>query len=470
MSTTTTPRSAALYCRISDDRTGERAGVQRQEEDCRQLAERKGWPVHRVYTDNDLSAWGGKPRPEYGALLEDIKSGVVDAVITWHQDRLHRRPKELEEFFEACDAGGLRDMASVTGDVDLGTDDGRFHLRILGAVSRKESDDKSRRIRRKMAELAKAGKSKGGGTRPFGFEDDRVTIDTAEAKLIHEAARRVLAGESLRGIAGDWNNRGHRTVTGTSWKSTVLRNILTAPRTAGLRQHEGAVVARAVWPAIIDETDHKRLNVILGAPKSLKNGGARARRYLLTGMVYCGRCGEKLVARPKDGARSYVCASGTNYTGCGGIRCKAEPLENLVFEAVVLALDSDEFDRALRHSGDVDQSELFDSLRDDEADLEQLARDHYAHKIISRAEFLAARDAIESRMEETRRKLASMEGGRALTHVPSNSEALRSAWQDRGLDWQRALLGAVLDKVVVGPAVRGRHLFDAKRVRLVWRA
>ncbi len=470
MSTTTIPQRAALYCRISDDRTGERAGVQRQEEDCRQLAERKGWPVHRVYTDNDLSAWGGKLRPEYGCLLDDIKNGVVDAVVVWHQDRLHRRPKELEEFFEVCDSGGLRHMASVTGDVDLGTDDGRFHLRILGAVSRKESDDKSRRIRRKMAELAKAGKGKGGGTRPFGFEPDRVTIDKGEAKLIREAARRVLAGESLRGIATDWNDRCHRTVTGTPWKSTVLRRILTAPRTAGLRQHEGVVVADAEWPAIIDQSTHQRLNVILGDAKRLKNEGATARRYLLTGLAHCELCGEKLVARPKDGARSYVCAGGTNFSGCGGIRCKAEPLEALIFAAVIVALDSDEFDRALRHSGDVDQSELFDSLRDDEAGLEQLARDHYADKIISRAEFLAARNAIEGRMEATRRKLASLEGGRALTHVPSNSEALRSAWQDKGLDWQRALLRAVLDKVMVGPAVRGRNRFDPDRVSLVWRA
>lgn len=57
------PKAAAVYCRISDDRTGQRAGVQRQEEDCRALAESRGWPVADVYVDNDLSAYSGKPRP-----------------------------------------------------------------------------------------------------------------------------------------------------------------------------------------------------------------------------------------------------------------------------------------------------------------------------------------------------------------------------------------------------------------------
>ena len=53
---------------------------------------------------------------------------------------------------------------------------------ILGAVA-KESDDKSRRLRRKHQELAEAGKVSGGGTRPFGFEADRVTIRPDEAAI-----------------------------------------------------------------------------------------------------------------------------------------------------------------------------------------------------------------------------------------------------------------------------------------------
>ncbi|MDQ1621846.1 MAG: hypothetical protein QOH19_264, partial [Actinomycetota bacterium] len=33
------PRTAFIYCRISNDKTGAGLGVQRQEEDCRELAE-----------------------------------------------------------------------------------------------------------------------------------------------------------------------------------------------------------------------------------------------------------------------------------------------------------------------------------------------------------------------------------------------------------------------------------------------
>src|SRR5262245_66510876 len=99
-------------------------------------------------------------------------------------------------------------MASISGDIDLATDDGRFLARILGAVSRKESDDKSRRITRKHLELAEAGKAVGGGDRPFGWREDRRTVEPTEAAHLREAAARVRAGDSLRSVAVDWNARG----------------------------------------------------------------------------------------------------------------------------------------------------------------------------------------------------------------------------------------------------------------------
>jgi hypothetical protein len=46
-------------------------------------------------------------RPAYRQLLADIEAGAVDAVIVWALDRLHRRPAELERFFEVCDRAGV---------------------------------------------------------------------------------------------------------------------------------------------------------------------------------------------------------------------------------------------------------------------------------------------------------------------------------------------------------------------------
>jgi site-specific DNA recombinase len=77
----TTPTAAAVYVRISQARDGEHAGVDRQRDDCLALAERQGWTVGEVYTDNDRSAYDGKPRPDYVRMLADIEAGRVDGVI-----------------------------------------------------------------------------------------------------------------------------------------------------------------------------------------------------------------------------------------------------------------------------------------------------------------------------------------------------------------------------------------------------
>ena len=327
-----------IYARISSDRDGDGLGVARQVEDCEALAGRKRWEVVDRYVDSDVSAYNGRARPEYRRLLADLDAGLLDAVLVWHLDRLHRQPKELEEFFEVCDRAGIKRLASVTGDVDLATNDGRFMARILGAVARKESDDKSRRIERKAFELARAGRVGGGGTRPFGFESDRVTVRAAEAVVINECARRLLAGEAIRSICADLNERGIPTVSGGQWKTQVLRGLLKSARISGQREYRGEIVADAEWPAIITRAQTAQIRALLADPSRRTNRSAR--RYLLTRMLRCSLCGEMMVSRPtNESIRRYVCAKGPNFSGCGKMYARADTLESLVVEAVLYRLD-----------------------------------------------------------------------------------------------------------------------------------
>jgi len=239
---TSSPTAVAIYARISSDPGETRLGVARQEQDCRALAERKGWPVVHVYVDNDISAATGKARPGYTALLKAVEFGAVDAVIAWDLDRLHRRPIELEEFFAVCDKAGVRHLATVGGDVDLSTGDGMLVARIKGAVAAEEIAKIRRRAKRKKLELAERGLPSGGGRRPFGFADDGMTHVPDEADAIRAMAARVIAGEPVHAIVRDLNAEGPSTVCGGIWRTNLVRQILKAPRTAGLRQHEGSRV------------------------------------------------------------------------------------------------------------------------------------------------------------------------------------------------------------------------------------
>lgn len=479
MSPTTKSRTrhAGIYCRISRD-DGRALGVNRQRADTEALAERLGWDLAAVYIDNDCSAFSGKERPEYRRMLDDLKNGIITAVIAWHPDRLHRSPRELEDFIDLLEAVDAPVATCTAGDYDLGTPEGRLVARITGSVARKESEDKSRRLRRKHEELAVAGKVSGGGNRPFGFEADRVTVRPEEAELLRQAARRVLAGDKLYRIVADWTEHGIQTSTGAPWSTTSLKSTLVRPRVAGLREHRGEVVGKAVWPAILDEATWRQVRSVLTDPARRKNPVVRS--YLLTGILRCQLCGAPMVAAPRSGTqrkggqrgdsiRAYGCVKTSG--GCGGVFGLAEPIEAVVTEAVLSALDGPAL-RSWRareaNGGDQSAQAAADAVAADEARLGELA-DMWADGQITRAEWMRSRERIEKRLDETRRHVASL-NRRRPANVLGEIDNLREAWADLSLDRRQAIVSAVLDRVTLAPATGARNQFNPERVGLTWRA
>lgn len=460
---------AGIYARISSDREGDGLGVGRQLADCEQLAAQKGWLVVERYVDDDVSAYSGRPRPQYARMLDDLRDRQIDGVLVYHLDRLHRQPKELEEFFEVCKTAGVGDLATVTGRIDLADPDGQFQARILGAVAKKESDDKSRRIRRKHEELAAAGKRSGGGSRSYGYEADGVTVRPAEAAIVRECARRFLAGESIRSLCADLNARAIPAASGGKWAPQTLRRMLRSGRISGQREHKREIVAAAEWPAIIDPAETAQIRARLDDPDRRTNKSAR--RYLLAGLLKCSLCGELLVARPRSGGlRRYACAKGPGFSGCGRTYINAEPLEAFVVEAVLYRLDSPELAAALSGRPAEPEAERWQAEADAaRSQLEELAT-AYGERQITMAELLAARKPIEARLTAARKQLAKLTRTTALNGYLGNPDALRETWQTLDLSRQRAIIAAVLDHIEVGPGRRGYNRFDETRLQPLWRA
>lgn len=116
-----------VYTRISRDAAGHELGVQRQEQDCRDLAKRLGWNVTKVYKENDTSAFkrqtvdlpgGGRAlrvvRPEFRQMIEDLNEGRIDGLIAYDLDRVARDPRDLEDLIDLEEVRGC-EVKSVTG-------------------------------------------------------------------------------------------------------------------------------------------------------------------------------------------------------------------------------------------------------------------------------------------------------------------------------------------------------------------
>lgn len=460
---TRVPASAAIYLRISQDRNGEALGVERQRGDCLALAERQGWTVGEVYTDNDRSAFSGRPRPGYVRMLEDIRAGRVDGVIAWHTDRLHRRFRDLEPFVAAVETAGIPVATVKAGELDVATASGRMLARMLAAADAHEVERKSERQRAKALEIARAGRVNGGGMRPFGFKQGGLEVDKREAELVREAARRVLDGESTYAIAADWCERGIQTSTGAEWSFRLLRRTLTLPRLAGLRAYQGEFYP-AVWPAILPRRTWDAVQKRLAVRHVSDRRGGRG-YYLLTGLLYCGRCGHPMRAHPNHGARSYACLKDGG--GCGSMRIIAEPTEVVIAEAVFAAIDGGAVNRALAAAAeDAAGAQVVEQIAADRAALDQLARDHYVDRAIGRDEFFAARQLLDERIGKAEQVLSRSEDTAVLAGVSSGAIA-RAVWPERDQDWRRELLAALIERITIAPSTVYR--FDPERIDIRWR-
>lgn len=419
------------------------------------------------YVDNDISAFSGKHRPGYERMLEDIAAGRRDAVIVYNLDRLTRSSLELEQFTAVAGAAGMDQLASVTGDMDLGNDDGMFMARVLAAVATKESARKSARLKRKALETAEAGKPNG-GVRPFGYEKDQMTIVEREAVVIRELAARYLAGESSASLARWLVKSEIPTAQGGMWQTTTVRQILVSPRVAGLRSHRGIVIGEAQWPAILTPEQHRQL-VSLFARKT-PNGKRTPRRYLLSGMLRCGKCGNKLFSSARRESRRYVCMSGPDHGGCGHLTIVAAPVEEWLAEAVLMRIDSPAMNDALagRAAADERHSALLATLLDDQAQMRELA-DMWANRSISSPEWKSAREPIETRIHSTERQLSQISGDTALDGIVGHGEALRTSWESLNLTRQAAIVGAILDFATITEGKQGSVSVDPARIIPTWR-
>jgi len=153
------------------------------------------------------------------------------------------------------------------------------------------------------------------------------------------------------------------------------------------------------------------------------------------------------------------------------VRVVAEPLEELIVEAVMQSLDGPELAKLVRGQQGADEEERAarQAVADAEKKLEELARE-WAADSITKAEWMVARQAVESRLETAKRALGRHRRTSALDAFTGDTGALRAAWPGLSLARRRAIIAAVVDRISIGPAVRGINHFDPARVDMTWRA
>lgn len=448
---------AAIYCRISRDEAGDGLGVARQEQDCRDLAQRRGWTVTGLYVDNDVSAFSGKRRPEYQRLVLAMGAGQFDVVVSWAPERLHRSPRELEDFLELIERTGTGVETVKAGTWDVSTSHGRLVARLLGNVARAESERTGERVSRAHQQAKAEGRWRGPipyGMRP-GPTPGLPVPDEAQAAVVKDIYARILRGDALTRIAADLNVAGVRPRRGKLWTHTGASRLISSPALGGLVETEGALM-KAAFGGVVDEHIWRSAVAALKRRPRGESRRPREKLTLLGGLMICAEHGSVLVGSSKDGKPSYS-AQELGRCSVGTLRAAADAF---VTEVVLrrLALP-DARDVFLRQPEDDDTSGQAEELRRRRDDLAALVGDG-----------LLPASTARHPLEQIAAELAQIEQARNPARIDdalfASPQATWAAWTQ---PQRREALRLLLSKISIrhaghfcGPRV------DPTRIQMEW--
>ncbi len=315
---------AAIYARVSFDKTGQARSVEEQEDECRAECARRGWAVvEPVFSDNSFSATrrAHKARPSFEALSRFLATGQADVLVVWAASRAQRTLDEYVDLRRLCADNKVKwSYSGSIYDLTDGTD--RFRTGLDALVAEREAENLRDATVRAVERRARYGEVH--GPLPDGFKvvydpntgkaTDHV-IDPERAPIVREAVRRILAGESAYAVSKDFNARGIRTKHGKPWTGANLARRIQSPSLAGFRVFRGETIeVTAKWPELITREEHYRVKALYSDPSRRDNREGSRVKHLGSGIYLCGVCNaplRSLSRARKDKSRQlrYVCHS-----------------------------------------------------------------------------------------------------------------------------------------------------------------
>ena len=319
-------RNVTLYGRVSSEvqDAEDRVSIGQQVAEMEVLCERNGWKVIEVFIDAENYRATQHPkkgkvvnpsgeradRPAFLAMLEFIKTGQVDAVVCWRDDRLVRHPRVAVALEDALDQGDReRKSKSKIAVYDAtGAMIDRFTLSIKATVWREENKRRTERVKLGKLGSLKAGYWPSTYTR-FGYSTTKekrgrkiILAGEAEVQAVKDIFNWYDAGMTVidirdRLIKSGVKQKGKFASLRREWEPSLIYAMLRSE----------AYMGKAAWPLddgskfileipqIITPEQFERVQKKLDAGNSFSPRNTKD-VYLLQGIAYCGECEAQLTA------------------------------------------------------------------------------------------------------------------------------------------------------------------------------
>lgn len=326
----------ALYCRVSTDAQAEEGySIEAQQKALVGWCQSRGIERYAYYVDGGFSG-SSLDRPEMKRLIDDVAAGKIKTVVVYKLDRISRSQKDtlylIEDVFNRHGCA----FVSLQENLDTNSSFGRAIIGILSAFAQLERENIRERTRMGMLERVKAGYWMGGGTAPYGYRYDAgsgVLTPDRSAENVAKIYELYLQGVSTAKLAAIFGFKGDK----------QIMDILSRETYRGVIRYNGALyegrhtplVSEELWEKVRQEKKRRSVKSAVSSP------------YLLTGLVYCGKCGAKMRYQKWGGdeVKLYCYSQQTSKPklvkdpDCDNMRIDAFALERLVVEDLLKKSD-----------------------------------------------------------------------------------------------------------------------------------
>lgn len=342
---------ADAYIRVStSDQANDGFGLDAQTNKIKQYCELKNIKLNKIYCDAGLSGKDTIHRKEFNKMMEDVKSGKVNKIVTLKIDRISRSVADFALLLQDLEKYDCS-IDFVNEPIDVSGINGKMMAGILSVFAQFEREVIVDRTTTGMEEAANQGHF--GGKPPLGYMKEIINgekgkkwvINEEEAEVVREIFSLCLKGKSYNDISSIMQEEHSDMIAYTrkdketgeikkihrSWTDASICTILNNKTYIGIREHrkniknkETIEIKNIVPPIISEEVFYDcQENIVRN-----KRNYYRNKKYLFMQKLVCPRCGRIMACKgtKKKTGEEYL------YYKCKD--CKTNFREDLIEEAL----------------------------------------------------------------------------------------------------------------------------------------
>ena len=308
----------AAYCRVSTDSEEQASSYEVQVEHYTQFIQNnREWELAGIYADDGISGTSTKKRDEFNRLIDDCMNNKIDRIITKSISRFARNTLDCLKYIRQLKEKNIP-VFFEKENIDTLDSKGEIMLTIMASLAQQESQSLSQNVKLGFQYRYQQGEITINHNRFLGYTKDeagQLVIEPTEAEVVKRIYREYLEGASLIQIARNMEKDKILTgAKGEKWRGSTVKGILLNEKYMGdallAKTHTVDFLTKkrvkndGIVPQYYVENSHEAIipkTLFLQVReemarrselKSKKGVTNYSSKYALSGITYCGKCGQ----------------------------------------------------------------------------------------------------------------------------------------------------------------------------------